>query len=84
MSWWISLIHLLDISRLIFSLGKNISLLEIGKLVPQLLRVFEIEWSGPRDGWTLDNEGFLFQRDCIFTLKERLKESTIQILQSKE
>jgi cytochrome P450 len=44
-------------------IGKNISLLEIYKLVPSFLRRFEIELEVPGKGWTTHNAWFVGQRD---------------------
>ena len=52
-------------------LGKSISLLEIGKLVPYLLRNFEIELTDPKGTWTASNGWFVFQKDMLCTLSLR-------------
>ncbi|KAH7024845.1 pisatin demethylase [Microdochium trichocladiopsis] len=44
-------------------IGKNISLLEIYKLVPSLLRRFEIEFKDPRVEWELINAWFIKQQN---------------------
>jgi len=44
-------------------IGKNISLLEVYKLVPAFLRRFEIEFADPRKDWKLHNAWFVKQHD---------------------
>ena len=52
-------------------LGKNISLLEMSKLVPQLLRRFDFELSHPEKEWTLHDYWFVRQTGLICRLKRR-------------
>lgn len=52
-------------------LGKNISLLEMSKLVPQLLRRFDFELSEPNKEWTLHDYWFVRQTGLICKVKRR-------------
>lgn len=52
-------------------LGKNISLLEMSKLVPELLRRFDIELSSPMTDWTLNTFWFVKQTDLFCNIKKR-------------
>jgi hypothetical protein len=51
--------------------GKNIALMEIGKLVPQLLRKFDIEWASEKPDWEVNVWWFARQRGMIARLTER-------------
>ncbi|KAJ6121080.1 hypothetical protein N7523_005360 [Penicillium sp. IBT 18751x] len=53
-------------------LGKNISLLEIYKLVPSMLRRFEIQFTDPNQEWELVNAWFVKQKN--FTTSFKLRE----------
>ncbi|EEY23060.1 pisatin demethylase [Verticillium alfalfae VaMs.102] len=52
-------------------IGKNISLLEIFKLVPAILRTFELELVDPDSPWVLHNAWFVKQSNLFVRLKER-------------
>ncbi|KAK1779694.1 cytochrome P450 [Copromyces sp. CBS 386.78] len=52
-------------------IGKNISLLEIYKLVPSLLRRFEIEFDDPNREWEIVNAWFVKQNNFITRFKVR-------------
>lgn len=52
-------------------IGKNISLLEIYKLVPSLLRRFEIEFDDPNSEWETVNAWFVKQKNFITRFKLR-------------
>ncbi len=52
-------------------LGKNISLIEIYKVIPSLLLRFEIRLTDPSKEWTLSNSFFVFQTGLDCTLKKR-------------
>ncbi|KAL1844957.1 hypothetical protein VTK73DRAFT_1444 [Phialemonium thermophilum] len=52
-------------------IGKNISLLEIYKLVPSMLRRFEIEFKDPNQEWKLVNAWFVKQNNFTTTFKLR-------------
>ncbi|KAM7199664.1 hypothetical protein V8F33_004316 [Rhypophila sp. PSN 637] len=56
-------------------IGKNISLLEIYKLVPSLLRRFEIQFDDPNREWEICNAWFVKQSNFItrFKLRELVK-----------
>lgn len=45
--------------------------MEMGKVIPQLFRTFDIEWSSPRSEWTIENQWFAKQKGVIFTLRLR-------------
>ncbi|KAH6642759.1 pisatin demethylase [Boeremia exigua] len=51
-------------------IGKNISLLEMHKLVPTLLKTFKLELVGSEQSWTLHNAWFVKQNDFRVRLKE--------------
>ncbi|KUJ21456.1 putative cytochrome P450 pisatin demethylase [Mollisia scopiformis] len=51
--------------------GKNISLMEMGKFVPQFLREFEISWDGDEDGWKVDNTWFAKQSGVFVRYRSR-------------
>ncbi|KAI6758732.1 hypothetical protein HG530_010972 [Fusarium avenaceum] len=53
--------------------GKNISLLELYKLVPTILRIFELELVNPDEPWKLHNAWFVRQMGFNVRLKEREK-----------
>ncbi|ESZ90950.1 cytochrome P450-like protein [Sclerotinia borealis F-4128] len=52
-------------------IGRNISLLEIYKLVPSMLRRFEIKLEYPEREWTLHNSWFVRQLDFRTTFRNR-------------
>ena len=52
-------------------IGKNISLLEIYKLVPSFLRRFEVCLDDPRKEWKVHNAWFVKQSDFFTIFKER-------------
>ncbi|RMJ17486.1 hypothetical protein BHE90_002916 [Fusarium euwallaceae] len=52
-------------------IGKNISLLELYKLVPTILRRFELELVDPETPWKLHNAWFVRQAGFNVRLKER-------------
>ncbi|MCJ1264131.1 hypothetical protein MMC22_004002 [Lobaria immixta] len=52
-------------------IGKNISLLEIYKVVPAFLRRFEINLAYPNQEWKLHNAWFVKQRNFFTTFKRR-------------
>ncbi|KIW21621.1 hypothetical protein PV08_02201 [Exophiala spinifera] len=54
-------------------IGKNISLLEMYKLVPALLLRFELELADPSKPWKLHNAWFVKQEDFKVRLKSRKK-----------
>lgn len=53
-------------------IGKNISLLEIYKLVPSMLRRFELEFDDPNQEWEIVNAWFVKQNN--FTTRFKLRE----------
>ncbi|KAH7139959.1 cytochrome P450 [Dactylonectria estremocensis] len=52
-------------------IGKNISLLELYKLIPTILRIFEVELVNPDSTWELHNAWFVKQKGLLVRLKER-------------
>ncbi|KAB5543017.1 cytochrome P450-like protein [Coniochaeta sp. 2T2.1] len=52
-------------------IGKNISLLEVYKLVPSMLRRFEIQFKDPRQEWELVNSWFVKQKNFTTVFKMR-------------
>lgn len=52
-------------------IGKNISLIEMHKIVPQLLREFEIRLHSPEEGWKTRNAWFVQQEGLICDLERR-------------
>lgn len=52
-------------------IGKNVSLLEIFKLVPSFLRRFEVRFADPSQDWKLHNAWFVAQRNFNVTFKPR-------------
>lgn len=56
-------------------IGKNISLLEIYKVVPSLLRRFEIRFKDPSQEWKLVNAWFVKQQNfqTVFELRDLVK-----------
>lgn len=55
-------------------LGKNISLLEMSKLVPQILRNFTVELADPEKEWELADYWFVKQTGLICRIRRREKE----------
>ncbi|KAL2429478.1 Cytochrome P450 monooxygenase [Exophiala dermatitidis] len=55
-------------------IGKNVSLLELYKLVPAVLMRFEIELADPSKEWKLHNAWFLKQSDFNVRLKSRKRQ----------
>ncbi|KAL0262771.1 hypothetical protein SLS55_001744 [Diplodia seriata] len=54
--------------------GKNVSLLEIYKLVPAVLLNFELELVQPEREWTIHNAWFVKQSDFFVRLRRRTRE----------
>ncbi|KAL3418183.1 Pisatin demethylase 12 [Phlyctema vagabunda] len=52
-------------------IGKNISLLEMYKLVPTILRQYEITFANENSEWTLHNAWFVKQLDFYVRIKRR-------------
>jgi cytochrome P450 len=52
-------------------LGKHISLIEIHKMVPQLLRTFKVELTYPKKEWHICNHWFMQQEGLVYTLTRR-------------
>ncbi|KAL9114983.1 MAG: hypothetical protein Q9227_001226 [Pyrenula ochraceoflavens] len=52
-------------------IGKNISLLEVYKLVPSFLRRFEIRFANPQNDWKLHNAWFVKQHNFHVKFQER-------------
>ncbi|KAF2030628.1 pisatin demethylase [Setomelanomma holmii] len=56
-------------------IGKNISLLEIYKLVPSFLRRFEVELETPGREWKTRNAWFVGQKDFMTRFRPRVEKS---------
>ncbi|PVH70745.1 cytochrome P450 [Cadophora sp. DSE1049] len=52
-------------------IGKNISIMEMGKMVPQIFRNFDIEWASEKLEWRTDTAWFYRQYGIIARLKSR-------------
>ncbi|KAI1502343.1 cytochrome P450 [Biscogniauxia marginata] len=52
-------------------IGKNISIMEMGKFIPQVLRNFDIEWASPYPDWKLYTAWFWKQSGIIVKFKSR-------------
>jgi cytochrome P450 len=52
-------------------LGKNISLLEMSKLVPQILRQFNVKLADPAAEWHLADYWFVKQTGLICRVRDR-------------
>ncbi|KAL6252615.1 hypothetical protein RBB50_000334 [Rhinocladiella similis] len=51
--------------------GKNISLMEMGKFVPQILRYFDVEWASDKSEWTAKAEWLWRQSDVFVRVYPR-------------
>ena len=51
--------------------GKNISLMEMGKLVPQVLRQFDLEWASNKAEWDVRTFWFAKQNGLLVRFKAR-------------
>ncbi|KAF2804541.1 cytochrome P450 [Mytilinidion resinicola] len=54
-------------------IGKNISIMEMGKLVPQVLRQFDIEWASSEREWTVTTYWFAKQTGLLVRMKPRCR-----------
>lgn len=54
-------------------IGKNISIMEMGKFVPQVLRHFHIEWASEKPEWETHAAWFWKQSEIIVKLSEKQK-----------
>jgi cytochrome P450 len=52
-------------------IGKNISIMEMGKLVPQILRQFDIEWASSEPCWRVHTYWFARQSGLLVRMKLR-------------
>jgi cytochrome P450 len=52
-------------------IGKNVSMLEMSKLIPQLVRQFDFELEKPDTPWKTANYWFVKQFDFNVRVKER-------------
>lgn len=52
-------------------IGKNISLMEMGKLVPQVLRKFSLEWASDEPYWQVKTYWFAKQTGLLVRFKPR-------------
>ncbi|KAE9376326.1 cytochrome P450 [Stipitochalara longipes BDJ] len=52
-------------------IGKNISLMEMGKFVPQILRQFDLFWASDKPEWTVNTYWFARQSDFVVRFQTR-------------
>ena len=52
-------------------IGKNISIMEMGKLIPQLVRHFDIEWASEKPAWRVETFWFAKQHGLTCRLRAR-------------
>ena len=52
-------------------IGKNISLMEMSKLIPQVVRRFELQLERPNEEWQSKNVWFVKQKDFICKISIR-------------
>ncbi|KAL1633443.1 hypothetical protein SLS58_011074 [Diplodia intermedia] len=55
-------------------IGKNISIMEMGKLVPQVLRQFELEWASSEPEWKVTTYWFAKQTGLLVRFKPRMRQ----------
>ena len=51
--------------------GKNIALMELSKLIPELLLRFDISFAEPNHDWTVHSDGFVKPKDFLVRLTKR-------------
>uniref|UniRef100_A0A8H7KBQ6 Cytochrome P450 n=1 Tax=Bionectria ochroleuca TaxID=29856 RepID=A0A8H7KBQ6_BIOOC len=56
-------------------IGKNISIMEMGKLVPQILRQFDLEWASDEPDWKVETFWFAKQTGLLVRFRERFRNS---------
>jgi len=52
-------------------IGKNISIMEMGKLVPQVIRDFDLEWASEEPSWKVHTYWFSKQSGFLVRMKPR-------------
>jgi len=52
-------------------IGKNISIMEMGKLVPQMMRHFDLEWASEEPEWKIHTYWFSKQSGLLVRMKAR-------------
>ncbi|KAH6984446.1 cytochrome P450 [Ilyonectria sp. MPI-CAGE-AT-0026] len=52
-------------------IGKNISIMEVGKFVPQILRAFDLEWASTEPEWQVKTYWFAKQTGLLVRFKSR-------------
>lgn len=52
-------------------IGKNISIMEMGKFIPQILQTFDIEWASENEEWKTNAAWFWKQTDMEVRFKVR-------------
>ena len=50
-------------------IGKNISIMEMGKFIPQVLQTFDIEWASEHEAWKTKAAWFWKQTDMHVRFK---------------
>ena len=58
-------------------LGKNISLIEMYKVIPSLLITFDVQLAEPAREWQIENSWFVFQSGLNCTLKKKEKDLAV-------
>ena len=56
-------------------MGKNISLMEINKLLPELVMRFDFDFEDPEREWTVHNDWFTKQEDIKVRVRKRKTKS---------
>ena len=51
--------------------GKNISLMEMAKVIPQIVRNFDLELTYPKREWTTTNHWFVKQTEFLVNVSRR-------------
>ncbi|KAM0697897.1 hypothetical protein Q7P36_002751 [Cladosporium allicinum] len=70
-------LKLMERSMLVFGhgartcIGKNISIMEMGKFIPQILQTFDIEWASENEDWKTNAAWFWKQTDMDVRFKVR-------------
>ena len=52
-------------------MGKHISLMELNKLIPELVLRFDVEIADKKHDWTVHNDWFVVQSDFQVRLRKR-------------
>jgi len=52
-------------------IGKNISMMEMAKVIPEIVRNFDIEMQREDPGWRVESRWFVYQKDFFVKLRPR-------------